>query len=299
MIEFFANLLKKRRAMPHPEVGGGLLGIVARVLQWQLAARLWPGDLVFDFVSGTALIGRKGLTLASGQFYFGFSDWQISPFLLHALRRGDLFVDIGANIGVDTVLAAGVSHAHVIACEPSSAAFGYLQRNVHLNALENRVTLLKIAIGDKLGTVCLEVGRDALNRVASPSSGAAKHEIVQVEMLDSITGEEGADIIKIDILGYEALALRGAERTLQNPRLKAVILGVQRRARDFGLDPLESSRMLSVFGFKPVVYDVATRQLTPVQSPDVNQYVLFVRDPDEMQKRLSSAESFELLGAVF
>lgn len=273
--------------------------MVARVLQWQLAARLWPGDLVFDFVSGTALIGRKGLALASLQFYFGFLSWHISPFLLHALRRGDRFVDIGANIGVDTVLAAGVSHASVIACEPSSVAFGYLQRNVHLNVLENRVTLLKIAIGDKLGTVCFEVGRDALNRVAAPSSGAATHEIVQVEMLDSITGEEGADILKIDILGYEALALRGAERTLRNPRLKAVILGVPRRARDFGLEPLESSRMMSAFGFQPVVYDVATRQLTPVPSPDVNEYVLFVRDPKEMQKRLSSAESFQRFDARF
>ncbi|MGH8612228.1 MAG: FkbM family methyltransferase [Gammaproteobacteria bacterium] len=126
-------------------------------------------------------------------------------------------------------------------------------------------------------------GSFELNRVATPSSGAATHEIVPVETLDAITGEEAADILKIKILGYEALALRGAERTLRNPRLKAIIIRVQLHAQDFGLGPLESSRMLSAFGFQAVIYDVATRQLTPDQSVDITQYVLFVRNPNEMQ----------------
>jgi FkbM family methyltransferase len=299
MIHFFTSLLKTQRAMPRPSLGGGFLGMIARVLQWQCAGRIWPGDVVFDFVSGTALIGRKGLARASGQFYFGFLNWHISPFLLHALRSGERFVDVGANVGVDTVLAAGVSHAYVIACEPSSDTFRYLQRNVQMNALESRVTVLKVAIGEKQGTTYLEVGRDSVNQVASSSSGAGKHEIVQMETVDSVTGEEGADILKIDIVGYEALALRGAERTLQNPRLKAVILSPQRRARDFGLDPLESPQTLSNLGFQPVVYDVVTRQLTPLQSADANNYALLVRDPKEMQKRLSSAEPFQCFDTQF
>src|SRR5712692_10822140 len=141
MLQVLVTSLKNRQGLPAPRVGGGLVGMVARILRWQLAARLWPGDLVFDFVSGSVLVGRKGLTLASSHFYFGFANWHISPFILHALRRDDRFIDIGANIGVDTILGAAVRQAHVVACEPSSATFRYLQRNVRLNGVDDRVTL--------------------------------------------------------------------------------------------------------------------------------------------------------------
>lgn len=58
---------------------------------------------------------------------------------LHFLRPGDLFLDIGANVGTYTVLASGVCGGKIMAFEPDPRTLRHLQRNIELNQLENLV----------------------------------------------------------------------------------------------------------------------------------------------------------------
>src|SRR5207248_910045 len=56
-------------------------------------------------------------------------------FVLHVLRPSDKFIDVGANVGSYTVLAAGAVGSRVFAVEPIPTTFGFLRRNVALNGL--------------------------------------------------------------------------------------------------------------------------------------------------------------------
>jgi hypothetical protein len=123
----------------HPLSQGRRLTNLRRFVAWQIGARLVPGPVVCDFANGAWLLARSGLTGATGNVYVGLHEFEDMAFVLHFLRAGDLFVDVGANIGSYTILAAMGVGADCIAFEPGVAAFGWLERNVRLNGVsENR-----------------------------------------------------------------------------------------------------------------------------------------------------------------
>src|SRR5262249_50498938 len=77
-------------------------------------------------------------------------------FANHFLRSGDVFVDVGANIGLFTLIAADRvgPTGKVIAFEPTSTTFDRLLRNVRLNRFSN-VQCVKSALSDRSGELDL------------------------------------------------------------------------------------------------------------------------------------------------
>ena len=97
------------------------------------------------------------------------------------LRPGDMFVDVGANIGTYTVWAAELG-AEVIALEPSADAFARLAENLALNGYQARI--IRAAAGAQAGTARFTVGQGTTNRM--DPAGAAQTEVMTV---DSLIGE--------------------------------------------------------------------------------------------------------------
>src|SRR5436305_696190 len=77
---------------------------IMRFIKWQLNTRLNPYPIIYTFTAKSLLIVKKGMSGATGNLYCGLHEFNDMGFLLHFLRREDLFVDIGANIGSYTVL---------------------------------------------------------------------------------------------------------------------------------------------------------------------------------------------------
>ena len=103
-----------------------------------------PGPVAVNFVNETKLLVAPGMTGATGNIYTGLHEFQDMAFALHVLRPNDLFVDIGANVGSYTVLAASVG-AKSISVEPIKIAFDHLMRNIHLNGISDRVDARNMA----------------------------------------------------------------------------------------------------------------------------------------------------------
>jgi hypothetical protein len=93
----------------HPLSQGQKLPTLERFIRWQLGSRMLPAEVVWPFVNDARLIVRPGMTGATGNVYVGLHEFEDMAFLLHYLRPGDLFVDVGANVGSYTVLAGGAS----------------------------------------------------------------------------------------------------------------------------------------------------------------------------------------------
>lgn len=167
----------------HPLSSQRPLSALLRYARWQVESRL-RDEVIFDWVDGSKLAARNGMTGATGNIYCGLHEFADMAFLLHLLRPGELFVDVGSNIGSYTVLASSVCHARSIAIEPDPETVLSLKRNIEINGIQDRVTVIEAAIGAAAGTVRFTVGQDTTNRVAGSTDVATRE--VEVRTLDEI-----------------------------------------------------------------------------------------------------------------
>ncbi len=149
----------------------------------------------------------------------------------------DVFVDIGANVGMYTVLAARGRGARVYAFEPESQNFALLVRNVLYNQLQDRCTVFPMAVADRfkvdhlylsqfgLGGSCHTFGENVDFHLK-----ARNHTLSQgcVAMpLDDLVADGTVpepNHVKIDVDGLEHLVLTGMTETLNHPALKSVLV---------------------------------------------------------------------------
>lgn len=136
----------------------------------------------------------------------------------YSTRAGWVVVDVGANVGVFTALAAGRG-AEVHAFEPNRGCFDRLSWTVHANDLAERVHLFNLAVGEQDGSATLKVTRGGTTGGTVVTTAEPSVAGVQVEMstLDSWAGRQGItrlDLLKIDVEGAEGDVLRGAESIL-------------------------------------------------------------------------------------
>src|ERR1700681_3691909 len=117
----------------HPLNKYAKLSAIARIVKWQIGARLVPGDVVFEWINGSRFLVRKGETGLTGNIYAGLHEFPDMGYLLHVLREDDLFVDVGANVGSYTILACSVRRARGFAFEPVPTTYKRLFENIRLN----------------------------------------------------------------------------------------------------------------------------------------------------------------------
>lgn len=265
---------------------------LGRVLRWQIGSRLAPGPVAVPFVDSTRLLVARGMTGATGNWYCGLHEHCEMAFVLHALRETDLFLDVGANIGSYTILASGAAGARSIAVEPVPATFAHLRTNIALNGLEGRVRSWQGGLADKAGSLTFTSGLDTVNHVLAAGEQAAGVE-VPVMTLDELLGGEAPTLIKIDVEGYERPVLAGAQRTLADPRLLAVIMETNGSGARYGASDDELVSTMREHGFGMYAYDVFARHLNVAERGGGN--TIFVRDPEAVSARVAAARRFSLV----
>ncbi len=138
------------------------------------------------------------------------------------IRPGTTFVDVGANVGYFSRLAATCEPARIIAFEPHPELVEVLALNVW--GLEPVVEVVTAALGDSNGTVALSSADHNYGDTRVSAGGAAPSTMVAavVRMDDMISGR--VDVVKIDVQGYESEVLRGMQRIiLENPQIVMIV----------------------------------------------------------------------------
>ncbi|HTR45909.1 MAG TPA: FkbM family methyltransferase [Verrucomicrobiae bacterium] len=149
--------------------------------------------------------------------YFGSYSLLVVQAMERILRPGDVFIDVGANIGYLSAVAAGLVGVGgaVHAFEPVPAYFAKLQKLVALNPAHS-ITANACAVGDVQGAATIHVthepGQSTLVRGYKTAPQIAARMEVPLERLDSYFECHSIDrpaLIKIDAEGFEFPALRG------------------------------------------------------------------------------------------
>lgn len=140
----------------------------------------------------------------------------VTAVLQEQIKPGMVVIDVGANIGYYTLLAARLvgPTGMVVAFEPGPANTELIHRNLVLNQFTN-VRILPVAVSDVPDMVGF--GMDDSN--GSITSGAqAQFQVPAVPLDQALAREPRIDLIKIDIEGAEGRALRGMARILTQHR---------------------------------------------------------------------------------
>jgi FkbM family methyltransferase len=206
--------------LSHPMNRGRPISALARYASWQVKSRL-QDEVIVDWIDGAKLAVRRGMTGATGNVYCGLHEYVDMSFVLDELKPGDLFVDIGANVGTYTVLASKVCGADTIAVEPDPDTARALRRNIDVNGIADKVQVVEAALGAEEGVTPFTIGRDTVNRVASGDDSDVRE--VPLRTLDDVLEGRVPAIMKIDVEGYEAEVLKAASKTLSHPGLRAII----------------------------------------------------------------------------
>lgn len=158
-----------------------------------------------------------------------FGVWQrpITAFLINYLKEGDVFVDVGANIGYFSVyagLCVGDSgRVHAIEPDPDNAAL--LAANLELNGLSN-AKVHRTAVADFTGEATLYQGEfNAGAHSLVQKDGLGPGAEVPVTTLDRLLADEPkVKLLKIDVQGAEISVLRGMKEMLSDSERRPAII---------------------------------------------------------------------------
>jgi FkbM family methyltransferase len=175
----------------------------------------------FDFETTTArgwiVQGNTTDWIQRQIYYFGLWEPNLSAWIESRLALGDVFVDVGANVGYFTLLAAHAVGAtgKVVSVEPMPEIFQRLADHVTCNKLTNVRLVNEAAVGPgEEGTVSLYWGGEKNTGCTSmlpPNPPVRSATAVARTLASILTDEESrrARVIKIDVEGVEAAAIRG------------------------------------------------------------------------------------------
>lgn len=297
MSEFGVSLVSILRfIVGHPLSRGRRVRNICRFAAWQIRSRLSSNPMIFEFANCTQMYVGRGMTGATGNLYVGLHEFEDMALLLHFLRPGELFIDVGANVGSYTILAAAAIGANVIAFEPGKEARDWLNRNIELNGVKYRVDVRHEAVGSWSGTTSFTAGLDTVNHLVL--NGVVKEgaiETVGIITLDDALHDRSAVMLKVDVEGFETEVLRGASVTLASPALQCVLLELGGMGSKYGYNEDYARTTMKAHGFTSCAYDPFTRRLTVRDTRRNVGNTLFVRDLVYVANRLGTAKTFRVL----
>ena len=151
-------------------------------------------------------------------YLFGVWEPDITAFIARRLEAGRTFVDVGANIGYHTLLAAHKG-ARVVAIEASPRIFRTLKQNVDRNG-SSSVRVVNKAVSDRAGTCSIYEGpvqNIGLSTTLRRRGFATEAEVEAAPLSDLLEADEirTTQMLKIDVEGDEDAVLRGMDRFIE------------------------------------------------------------------------------------
>ncbi len=231
-------------------------------------AMRWLGDLLVLIWPGNELSRVLFLT---GNFEPNELTW-----LTHTLTAGMVVIDVGAHMGMYTLVAAKLvgESGVIVAIEPSTREFQRLATHVELNDLRN-VRCLQEAASDCVGEATLNIasewnsGHNTFGDFFHESVEKSREERVRTRPIDAIVAAQQldrVDVIKIDAEGHELRVLAGAVGTLRRFRPRILIEVFGKTLRGQGVSVQDVLSFLEEQGYELHEFSAITGEVIPLAS---------------------------------
>jgi FkbM family methyltransferase len=155
----------------------------------------------------------------------------VHDFIVNALRPGDVFIDVGANIGYYSILASklvGVN-GKVFAVEPIPSTVEVLRFNIRINSLRNVVVIDKAGYFSH-GRLKMSIPFNEFGSASIFRKGGLEVYVEAIPLDDAFHDIPYVRLLKVDVEGSEYEVLQGLNKTLNNTEY--VVLELSREAHD-------------------------------------------------------------------
>ncbi|WP_162244515.1 FkbM family methyltransferase [Marmoricola sp. Leaf446] len=170
-----------------------------------------------------------------------YAEWQVWK---RFLSVGDVFVDVGSNIGTYSVLAAEVG-AYVISVEPDPVNVSRLRHNLELNNYQSEIW--ECALTARKTTLSFSEELDSMNHIVMAGQGRA---VLGERFDDRIAGRHVRGM-KVDVEGAERQVVIGALEALRGRRIDLLQLEWNECAQtNFGESRAELKAVLDEVGYE-------------------------------------------------
>lgn len=207
-----------RFIVTHPANEGRRGRQLARAARFQSMSRLGRPTIARLGPTARMTIPRHANS-ASKVVYANPPDYAEMVAWRRIIRPGDVFIDVGANVGSYSLWAADHG-ARVLAFEPHPVTAGHLRANVVMNDFP--ITVYEAALGETAGTLALTGDLESRNHLDFTDSAGSIS--VAVLTLDEVVDDRDELLMKIDVEGAEELVLRGARQALTDRRIRVLQL---------------------------------------------------------------------------
>ena len=212
--------------------------------------------LSYKKVLGNKMYLQKPSFLSKSLARRGIYEETLTKVVMNEIKKGDVVLDLGANIGYYTLIIAKIvgENGHVFAFEPEPSNFDLLKKNVTVNNYRN-VSLEKIVISNKNGNVRLYLSKANTGEHRIYLSNPGKNNFINVEMktLDEYFKNNSIidkiSFIKMDVEGSEIGAIKGMNSILENKKLTIMLEFDPRQIQNYGASPEDLLNILDKHGF--------------------------------------------------
>ena len=216
-------------------------------------------------------------------------DWEEFNLIAHFVKPGDVVGDVGSNMGIYTVwMSKFIDNGTIHSFEPDTLNYEKLKENITLNHLEKSTHLNKLGLSNEVGTVSFTSGLDGENHIAIKNESNIVP--ISVTTLDTYADENGIlffSYLKIDVEGFEYTVLQGAEKLLQEKRIKIIQLELNNTIINSGLKMEAITQLLQEFNYILCGYNVTSNKLEVVELNPLRENYFAVSDIHEANRRLN------------
>jgi FkbM family methyltransferase len=255
-----------------------------RLMEWQILSRLGKKDFHLNITQRIRMRLVRGLT-AREIYFLKLHEYDDLLFVRDVLRKDDKLIDVGANGGIYSLIAAGEAGAFCDAFEPVPAIAAICEWNIKANGLQELVHLHKVALGSSNGHVLLSADTGPTTHRVNKSVSSSID--VPLWRLDSIIADEKRlTVLKIDVEGLEKEVLEGSIQLLSNPNLIAIILETSGHGARYGHSDMGIHEMLTKHDFRAARYQANARLLIELEQPMKYGNTIYIRDAEKIIYRL-------------
>lgn len=240
---------------------------------------LFQETFKFSWSNGVNLYAVKHRHSSTECYYYGYYDPMEMHFVKKYIKDGDVFADVGSNIGSWALFAASCG-AEVYAIEPAPSTFNLLKRNIVLNPeIKEKILAVNSAVGETKGELLFTVGRDSENCVVTEEIHGVTTQSVPCDSLDNICRKK-IEIAKIDVENYEIPTLKGGKNMLSSGFPNVIIIEA--------FDNYEQIKeLLNSYGFEQYRYEFKKNEIyRDTGRSKRGNNVLFIKDIRRVEDRI-------------
>jgi FkbM family methyltransferase len=255
-----------------------------QILPSRIVARFGPQDIAWHEINGLQIAVDTAEGSVSPQVAPRYQP-HVSRVLAQLQQPGDIFIDVGANIGVHVTDAARIvgAHGHVVAVEPNTENCRLLLLTAEKNNLHN-ITLIPSALSDsgEWAWFSTHIGSNG-GLMASENATIANGFgfIVPIRRLDDVAPSK-TKLIKVDVEGAEISVLRSGLETLHRDRPSIIMeFSCEMVRRVSAIEPREALLWIENLGYEISVIQKSDGEIYPTTAEQlINHWGALTRIED-------------------